>query len=143
MPDRVTPPSPEPQGHNGHETSDVSPLYVGIFAAGLVLMIVLVLPFLRWVFWRFEATAERSDPARNPLADEQTPPPPRLQAEPETDLVRMRSEEHQKLSSYGWIDREKRVAHIPVERAIDILAQRGLPEPEGPPNPPANEERTP
>jgi hypothetical protein len=139
----MTPPSPDPASRHAHETTDVSPLYVGLFAAALVLMIALVLPFLHWVFWRFEAIAERSDPAQSPLAGDQTPPAPQLQADPETDLVKMRSEENQALSSYGWIDRSQRVIRVPIDRAIDILAKRGFPEPEGPPKPPAKEESTP
>jgi hypothetical protein len=31
------------------------------------------------------------------------------------------------LKSYGWIDRDKGVVHIPIDRAIEILAERGLP----------------
>jgi len=30
------------------------------------------------------------------------------------------------LKSYGWIDRDKGVVHIPIDRAIEILAERGL-----------------
>ncbi len=31
------------------------------------------------------------------------------------------------LKSYGWIDRDKGVVRIPIDRAIEILAERGLP----------------
>ena len=31
------------------------------------------------------------------------------------------------LNSYGWIDKEGGMAHIPIKRAMDLIAQRGLP----------------
>ena len=31
------------------------------------------------------------------------------------------------LSSYGWIDRDLGVVRIPIDRAMDVLAERGLP----------------
>ncbi len=36
-------------------------------------------------------------------------------------------EERARVSSYGWIDKKAGIAHIPVDRAIDILAKKGLP----------------
>jgi hypothetical protein len=32
-----------------------------------------------------------------------------------------------KLNSYGWIDKSAGVIRIPIDRAMDLLAQRGLP----------------
>lgn len=31
------------------------------------------------------------------------------------------------LNSYGWVDEEAGVAHIPIERAMQLIVQRGLP----------------
>jgi hypothetical protein len=31
------------------------------------------------------------------------------------------------LNSYGWVDEEAGVAHIPIERAMELMVQRGLP----------------
>jgi hypothetical protein len=121
-------PSPDPHGRVGHETTDASPFYIGLFALGLALMIALVLPLMGWIFWQFEAAARRADPIPNPLAGDQVPPAPRLQAEPAAELASLRREEYQRLSSYGWIDPQQRVVRVPVERAIEILAERGLPE---------------
>jgi len=126
-------PSPEPPQHAGHEKTDVSPSYVGLFALGLTLMIALVLPLLGWIFWRFEAAAKRADEPQSPLTRNQTTPPPVLQDDPATDLMLFRREEEQRLSSYGWIDPQQRIVRVPIEQAIEILSERGLPEPEGPP----------
>jgi len=125
--------SPEQNGA-GHETTDVSASYIGLFALALVVMIAIILPLLRWMFWRLEAGAERADKVPSPLAADQEPPAPRLQDDPSADLASLRAEEAARLATYGWIDRDKRQVRVPVERAIDILAERGIPEPEGPPD---------
>lgn len=31
------------------------------------------------------------------------------------------------LNSYGWVDEQSGVAHIPIERAMDLIVERGLP----------------
>jgi len=55
------------------------------------------------------------------------PPMPRLQSAPITDLQDMRAAENQILTGYGWVDQAHGVVRIPIDRAIDLLAQRGLP----------------
>jgi hypothetical protein len=35
--------------------------------------------------------------------------------------------ERAELRSYGWVDRDARVVHIPIDRAIEILVGRGQP----------------
>jgi hypothetical protein len=39
------------------------------------------------------------------------------------DELRMR--DRQALTTYGWVDQAHGLAHIPVDRAIDILAEKG------------------
>jgi hypothetical protein len=39
------------------------------------------------------------------------------------DLV----QQEEQLNTYGWVDQKAGVAHIPIERAMDLIAQRGLP----------------
>jgi hypothetical protein len=36
-------------------------------------------------------------------------------------------QQENQLNSYGWVDEKARVAHIPIERAMELLVQRGLP----------------
>ena len=135
-------PSPEPN-QPGYETRDASPSSIGLFGLGLVVMTALVLLLLRWMFHQLEASAEKTDPVQSPLAGEQMPPLPRLQSQPAEDLARVRFEENERLSRYAWIDARERVVRIPIERAIEILAERGFPEPEGPVERPRKEGATP
>jgi len=38
------------------------------------------------------------------------------------------AEEQAQLSSYGWINRDAGIAHIPIDRAMEIIVARGLPD---------------
>lgn len=68
---------------------------------------------------------EGARPAANTLAELKGVP--LLQIAPEIDLKEFRAREDAELSSYGWIDRTTGVVRIPVERAMELVAQRGLP----------------
>ncbi len=64
----------------------------------------------------------------SPLAEfHRRPPEPRLQVNDAVDMVRMRDETQKLLSTYGWLDTEAGRVRIPIDRAIEIMAQRGLP----------------
>ena len=52
-----------------------------------------------------------------------------LQADPTADMVKFAREEEAAVSSYAWVDRAAGVAQIPVSRAVEIVAERGLPVP--------------
>ena len=56
-----------------------------------------------------------------------TPPEPRLEPLPLAPGQRLRAEEDAILTTYGWVDKEAGMARIPIDRAIEILAERGLP----------------
>jgi hypothetical protein len=73
-----------------------------------------------------------SDPEPHPLAEatrSQPPPEPRLQEAPPKDLAAHRAREDEELTTWGWVDKERGVARIPIERAIDIAAEKNLPAP--------------
>ena len=81
--------------------------------------------------YSYLARAERNaDPAPSPIPEasvRQLPPEPRLQTTPEKDLAALRREQKSVLESYGWADRQAGVARIPIDRAIELTAERGLP----------------
>jgi len=83
--------------------------------------------------WRFAGylaeTAKLSHDAPPPMAAllPSSPPDPRLEPHPRQTLQARLAEEQRDLTSYGWVDAKKGVVRIPIERAMDILAERGLP----------------
>jgi hypothetical protein len=52
---------------------------------------------------------------------------PHLQLSPPRDLEQFRAREEAELNSYGWIDRTAGVVRVPIERAMELVLQRGLP----------------
>jgi hypothetical protein len=55
------------------------------------------------------------------------PPEPRLQTDPRDDMANLRRSEDDVLDSYGWVDRNAGVVRIPIERAMTLVVERGLP----------------
>jgi len=53
---------------------------------------------------------------------------PRLQVKGPADLARLRAAEDLNLHSYGWIDRNSGTVRIPIDRAMQLLLERGLPD---------------
>ena len=67
---------------------------------------------------------------RYPLATSKSatlPPEPRLQESPSREVEHFRAIEEQRLRAYGWVDKEKGVVHIPIEEAMRLTVERGLP----------------
>ena len=54
-------------------------------------------------------------------------PQPQLLVNEPANLDQFRAQEHQKLTTYGWVDQNAGVVRIPIERAKDLLLERGLP----------------
>jgi hypothetical protein len=54
-------------------------------------------------------------------------PSPQLEIDERTELDQIRLKEEETLATYGWVDQKGGVVRIPIERAMDLIAQRGLP----------------
>jgi hypothetical protein len=55
------------------------------------------------------------------------PPEPRLQPNPTSDMVHFREIEDTLVNTYGWVDSQNGRVRIPVSRAMEMIAERGLP----------------
>lgn len=67
-----------------------------------------------------------------------TPPPaPRLEQENGATLATLRAQEDKILNNYTWIDEAAGKVSLPIDRAIELTVQRGLPV-QQPPNAQAN-----
>ena len=122
-------PTPDPASASAmHETTDVQSRPMVLSALVLAVAVALVCAFLIWFVRRLEGQAKRHDPQLSPLIGSQSPPAPRLQDSPADDLVRLRAAESRALSGYRWIDKERGVVQLPIDRAMDLLLEEGLPE---------------
>jgi len=96
--------------------------FVGVLAIAVIAIYVLQ-PLM-------VASQEAESPPANPLAVKYgrvEPPAPRLQVDPALDIYNHRKAEAQVLGSYAWVDEKAGLVRIPIDRAIALLAERGLP----------------
>jgi hypothetical protein len=105
--------------------------YRGIVWFVVVLVVVTVASqILVWGLFEFlQHDADKRSAARNPLAAPvgQLPPAPNLLTDEPTNLQQFRETEEKKLSTYQWIDKNAGSVRIPIDRAKELLLERGLP----------------
>ncbi len=112
----------------GYERRDLSVRVAGLFLLGLIVSIGVVFLLMALLFNYFAGRAARQDLPPSPLAEaRQVPPEPRLLVHGREDLQAMRAAEDSVLHSYGWVDQSAGIVRIPIDRAMDLLADRGLP----------------
>lgn len=131
-----------------HEKSDVN-VRALIWFAVIFIAFAAVTHVLLWVLFKAYANRARHQVGAPPMtrvarpADMNVPLQPRLQpfptkeptgiaispvdATPVVDMAHMRAGEDQQLATAGWIDRQKGIVRIPIERAKQLVLQRGLP----------------
>jgi hypothetical protein len=131
-----------------HETSpemefehqDLSPHGVYGFLTGLAVGVILV-SFILWGLYHIMEGYERShQPPQNPLVQAAAPeaaqtlaetiqkfPQPRLEKNERLEINDFLLKEEDTLDSYGWVDQKAGVVRIPIERAMQLIAQQGLP----------------
>jgi hypothetical protein len=111
-----------------HETSDIDLRPIAMWSVALVILVVMILALLLWLFGHFSKREDRLGhrtagvPASAPVTAA-----PQLQISPRSDMAEMRAAEEKTLRSYGWVDKQKGVARIPIERAMELLAERAAP----------------
>jgi hypothetical protein len=113
-----------------HEESDVNVRAILGFGIALVSAAAIVLVFLWWLQGLYQRQTERAQLQVYPLAagqQEQLPPIPRLQEHPQEDMRKLRERQQALLNGYSWVNRDAGVARIPIEEAMRIVVQRGLP----------------
>lgn len=117
--------------HNGqhrrdHEHSDIKIGGVVKFLAILILSGI-VIQFVLSGLWRWFGSAVGPRDAQSAFSGpRELPPQPRLQVHPRADLQDYLRSEQEKLNSFGS-DPINGAIHIPIDRAIDLVAERGLP----------------
>ena len=104
-----------------YERSDISGRDIAWLAAGLALFVVIppvLMPFI------FPQSMQHRTPSAPPALNADAP---RLEITPRDDLQRFQRSEAQFGQGYGWTDRSKGTVRIPISRAMQLLAERGLP----------------
>jgi len=123
-----------------YEHQDLSAQSIYAFLISLLVGGVIVY-FIVWGMYRFmDARTGEHQPAPNPLVQQVETdtrivapdeikkfPEPRLEKNERVEINDFRLNEEQRLNSYGWVDEKAGMVHIPIDRAMQLLAQQGLP----------------
>ncbi|HKM89274.1 MAG TPA: hypothetical protein VJX29_01565 [Candidatus Acidoferrales bacterium] len=121
---------------SAYEKRDANPRSLLRFGLGLFLTLVVAWGASKWIFDYFRRV-QSLGPTATPFEQARALPPlPQLQVHPVEDLERLRQQQEKSLDTYGWVDRSRGIVHIPIERAMDLVLERGLPaRPAAPPLP--------
>lgn len=121
-----------PQHEPAEFDSEIQVRAIFLVLAGLALLVALSFAGVFGFSRVLKSRSVARDPAPLPVAEANQPRPrPRaaLQASPPAEMARYAREEEAALSAWAWVDRAGGVAQIPVDRALEIVAERGLPVP--------------
>jgi hypothetical protein len=112
----------------GHELTDLRPDYIALFGIALTAVIVgaAVIASLLIHFKAAEYSRQET-PVPRLAGEREATPGPRLQVDANNELRQMRAGEDAVLNSYGWVDKDSGIVRIPIDRAMEILAKKGLP----------------
>jgi hypothetical protein len=130
--------------HGDFERRDISAAGVIYFLIGLAVFALIMHFIASGLFHFLEKRAESQQTPMSPLitnapvdtrhlnADyrdylKQNFPSPQLEIDERDQLDQIRMHEEEKLATYDWIDQNAGTVRIPIERAMDLIAQRGLP----------------
>jgi hypothetical protein len=137
----MTDPTKHEKGHGGYERQDLQVSGILYFLLTIVVVTTLCLFALRGVFAFLDHREKALQPALNPLVTDVPTdtrhvapgypqgvfPNPKLEEDERGQLNGIRLEEEKTLDSYGWVDEKAGTVRIPIDRAMDLLVQRGLP----------------
>jgi hypothetical protein len=91
--------------------------------ARVVLTVVLIVSIVVVLVTVFSTVLLRRDgPSRAGPTESAPSRTVRLSSNPDAEIEAYRQEKTSQLDSYGWIDREHGIAHVPIDRAMQIIA---------------------
>lgn len=117
-------------GTHGHERKDVDvpALFTIAFLLLLSCIAIFTVVTLMMRYFKAHEPAVTAGRANIPATRSKQFPQPRLEVKPGASLAELRAAEDAELNSYGWIDRSTGTVRIPIDRAMQLLLDRGLPE---------------
>jgi len=131
----VNPHSPhspnDPHGH-GHEGVSDEIAYGKVIAVGVVSLVIFALSTV-WAAWILSHESKKVDqstgtafhPTR--VTRDEIGIIDQVPFSSDKRLARWRAQHNGRLNGWGWVDRSKGIAHMPIERAIEAVAGGALP----------------
>jgi hypothetical protein len=112
-----------------HETTDAHFKRVLVTGFGLLGIMVagMLISLGAYLFFKGRTASPGSVPVTfEHVREENLPPKPVLQADPSVALKEMRRMEDSVLASYAWSRKDSGLVQVPIERAMELLVQKGL-----------------
>ena len=109
-----------------HERTDWNLRWVVGGGLALVISVAIMLLGSWWIFKEFHSSAA-SRQLGTAIPPPIAPPEPRLQVSPNEDWDAMLEKERATLHSYEWVDRSNGIVRIPIDRQMQLIAERGFP----------------
>jgi hypothetical protein len=117
------------RGQGGYEKTDAhagATVRAGLTILGVMFLTALVLvPMYRFLGRREKAEQKPAATVLKP--DAAAPAFPRLVASEPAVLAEFRAQEDAFLAGWGWVEKDEGIARMPIEEAMKIVAERGLP----------------
>lgn len=128
-------PIPEESLDHAYERRDLGIGILFVSLAGLGALVLLAAFAMTLFQDAAEGRARARDPQPSPMVEaEVVPPQPRLESRSGEILGELRALESVQLGDHAWLDQQGGIARLPIERAMEIVAERGgdLPWPAAP-----------
>jgi len=110
----------------GHEQSEVSVRLIVASLAFLAVATAIVFALVVGIFRYFYATYSTEEATK--LSRPVIPPEPRIEVAPAEQLQQLRAKEDHILNTYALVgDKDSGRVRVPIDKAIDLLAAKGLP----------------
>ncbi len=122
---KTTPTSP-PSNHKNYEATDAKVSYIVIVAVATVVMVLMALPVVSITNAYFKDYIGKAQPL-SPLAENPTPPEPRLLVHEKVDFQRLMAEQETIANEYRYINKQEGIVRIPVDRAMGLLLDPSRP----------------
>jgi len=130
-----------PAGHGGYEHQDLQTSSILYFLLTILVGTAICMGVLRGIFVYLDHREKASQPEVNPLITnvpsdtrhiapgypQSAFPNPKLEEDERGQLNGIIANEDNELYSYGWVDEKAGTVHIPIDRAMELLVERGLP----------------
>lgn len=112
----------------GYEEKDVNVRPIVAVGIGLLVFLLLSLLLTKGIFMGLKyMETKKEKPAFFMIVEKERTAAPYLEAQPAKDYQQYLQEQTEFVQSYGWINKQEGIVRIPVDRALQIIAQRGLP----------------
>ena len=120
----------EQEPYRDHERSDADVASLSMIFAFLFLSCVAIFIGVTVLMHHFQrhGSAVTAGVQNIPATTARTFTGPKLEVSIAADLARLRQSERHSLNTYGWVDRRAGVVRVPIDRAMQLLLQRGLPD---------------